>query len=157
MRGIASRRRARIRSHRDTAFNGTLHEIRQYEQMLTAEGIVLLKFWIHLSRADQKQRLKALEANPKTRWRVTAADKESLRLYGKFHDTWEHMLRETSIATAPWYVVEGVDERYRMLTIGKILLAARRQINAGTKAPPPPAVAPAPSVIGNVALIRNLT
>jgi polyphosphate:AMP phosphotransferase len=140
----------------ETTFNGMLHEVRQYEQMLTAEGIVLLKFWIHLSRADQKRRLKALETNPKTHWRVTAADKKALHLYGQFHDTWEHMLRETSIATAPWYVVEGVDERYRMLTVGKILLSAMRQVNAGSKPPPPPVVAPAPSVIGNVALIRGL-
>jgi polyphosphate:AMP phosphotransferase len=140
----------------DTVFNAMLHEVRQYEQMLAAEGIVLLKFWIHLSRADQKRRLKALEANPRTRWRITADDRKSLRLYSKYHDTWEHMLRETSIATAPWYVVEGVDERYRMLTIGKILLNAMQRVNAGAKAPPPAVVAPAPSVIGNVALIRNL-
>ncbi|MEO8751929.1 MAG: polyphosphate:AMP phosphotransferase, partial [Casimicrobiaceae bacterium] len=140
----------------ETAFNGMLHEVRQYEQMLTAEGIVLLKFWIHLSRADQKERMRALEADPKMRWRVTPDDKKALRLYAKFHDTWEHMLRETSIATAPWYVVEGVDERYRILTIGKILLNAMQQVNAGAKPPPPPVVAPAPSVIGNVALIRRL-
>ena len=140
----------------DAVFDAMLHEVRQYEQMLTAEGIVLLKFWIHLSRADQRRRLKALEANPRTRWRITADDRKSLRLYSKFHDTWEHMLRETSIATAPWYVVEGIDERYRMLTIGKILLHAMEQVNAETKPPPPPVVAPAPSVIGNVALIRNL-
>jgi AMP-polyphosphate phosphotransferase len=140
----------------DTVFDAMLHEVRQYEQMLTAEGIVLLKFWIHLSRADQKRRLQALEANPKTAWRITPDDRKASRLYGKFHDTWEHMLRETSIATAPWYVVEGVDERYRMLTIGKILLNAMLKVNAGTKPPPPPVVAPAPSVIGNVALIRNL-
>jgi AMP-polyphosphate phosphotransferase len=140
----------------ETAFNGMLHEVRQYEQMLTAEGIVLLKFWIHLSRADQKERLRALESDPNTRWRVTPDDKKALRLYAKYHDTWEHMLRETSIATAPWYVVEGVDERYRMTTIGKILLNAMQQANAGAKSPPPPVVAPAPSVIGNVALIRSL-
>lgn len=140
----------------EAAFNGMLQEVRQYEQMLTAEGIVLLKFWIHLSRDDQKLRLKALEANPRTRWRVAPDDRKALRLYGKFHDTWEHMLRETSISTAPWYVVEGVDERYRMLTIGKILLGAMEKINAGAKPPAPPVVAPAPSVIGNVALIRKL-
>jgi polyphosphate:AMP phosphotransferase len=140
-----------------SAFDSMLHEIRQFEQMLTAEGIVLLKFWMHLSRADQKERLKALDAHPDLRWRVTDNDRKSLRMYGKFHDTWEHMLRETSIATAPWYVVEGADARYRMLTIGKILHAALDKVNAGSK-PEPPAVAaaPAPSVIGNVAIIRRL-
>jgi polyphosphate kinase 2 (PPK2 family) len=42
--------------------------------MLAAEGVLLVKFWFHLSRAGQKKRLKALEANPDTRWRVRDAD-----------------------------------------------------------------------------------
>ncbi len=140
----------------ETAFDGLLHSVRQFEQMLTAEGVVLLKFWIHLSRTDEKERLKKLKADPRTRWRVTPDDAKALRLYSRFHDTWEHMLRETSIASAPWYVIEGVDARYRMLTVGKILLAALERINAGAVPAPPPVVAPAPSVIGNVALIRGL-
>jgi polyphosphate:AMP phosphotransferase len=140
----------------DARFNTLLHEIRQFEQMLTAEGVVLLKFWIHLSREDQKRRLKALEKNDGMRWRMSAPDRKALRLYGKYHDTWEHMLRETSIAAAPWYVVEGVDPRYRMLTVGKILLSAMQQVNQGHKPVARPALAPPPSVIGNVALIRKL-
>jgi polyphosphate:AMP phosphotransferase len=145
-----------LRGLSDARFNASLHEIRQFEQMLAAEGIVLLKFWIHLSRDDQKRRLKELEASPRTRWRVSERDRKALRLYGKYHGTWEQMLRETSIAPAPWYAVEGVDAHYRMLTVGKILLSAMQQLNQGRKPVAPPAVAPAPSVIGNVALIRNL-
>ena len=137
-------------------FNARLQEVRHYEQMLTDEGIVLLKFWIHLSRADQKQRLRALSSNARTRWRVTAADKDALRHYNKYHDQWEQMLRETSIGPAPWYVVEGTDPNYRNLTIGKIVEAAMVRINAGAKPVPRAVVAPAPSVIGNVALIRRL-
>ncbi len=129
-----------------------------YEQMLTAEGIVLLKFWIHLSRADQKERLKALDARPEDRAGASPPrTRKALQLYGQFHDTWEHMLRETSIATAPWYVVEGADARYRMLTVGKILLAALRQGERGQQAAAARrGGAPAPSVIGNVAIIRRL-
>ena len=67
---VVSRARA-SRAHSiastDTAFDGMLHEIRQYEQMLTAEGIVLLKFWIHLSRADQKKRLEGARSGPARR------------------------------------------------------------------------------------------
>ena len=66
------------------------------------------------------------------------------------------MLRETSIGAAPWYVVEGADARYRKLTVGKILLDAMRQVNARREARRRAVVAPAPSVIGNVALIRHL-
>lgn len=52
-----------------------LQEIRPFEEMLSREGVVLRKFWIHLSREAQKARLEALAADPRTRWRVTAADK----------------------------------------------------------------------------------
>ena len=140
----------------DTQFDARLQEVRQYEQMLTDEGIVLLKFWIHLSRDAQKRRLHELESNPKTRWRVTAVDKAALRHYNKYHDKWEQMLRETSIGPAPWYVVEGADSNYRNLTVGKIIQDAMVKINAGAKPAPRTVVAPAPSVIGNVALIRRL-
>ena len=140
----------------DAQFNARLQEVRQYEQMLTDEGIVLLKFWIHLSRAGQKERLRALASDPMTRWRVTATDKKALKHYNKYHDKWEQMLRETSIGSAPWYVVEGTDANYRNLTIGKILHEAMVRINTGVKPVPRTAVAPAPSVVGNVALIRRL-
>jgi len=140
----------------DARFNARLQEVRQYEQMLTDEGIVLLKFWIHLSKADQKRRLHLLSGNPKTRWRVTAIDKEALRHYNRYHDKWEQMLRETSIGPAPWYVVEGTDTNYRNLTVGKIVQEAMVKINAGAKPIPRAVVAPAPSIIGNVALIRRL-
>jgi len=140
----------------DVQFDARLQEVRQYEQMLTDEGIVLLKFWIHLSRPAQKQRLHELESSRKTRWRVTAIDRAALKHYNKFHDKWEQMLRETSIASAPWYVVEGADTNYRNITVGKILLEAMGKVNAGAKPAPRAVVAPPPSVIGNVALIRGL-
>jgi AMP-polyphosphate phosphotransferase len=137
-------------------FNAKLQEIRQYEQMLTDEGIVLLKFWIHLSKEGQKERLQALAANPKTAWRVTSVDKRGLKHYNKYHDVWERMLRETSIGTAPWYVVEGTDANYRNLTVGRILRDAMARVNEGAEPVPHAVAAPAPSVIGNVALIRSL-
>lgn len=141
----------------DDELHARLQSIRQHEQMLSHEGLVLLKFWIHLSRAEQKRRLKALDRDPRTSWRVTRADWEAYRLYNRSHALWEHLLRETSSAEAPWYVVEGTDERYRYLTVGRILLKAMRS----TLSTKPPSVRrastpPAPSVIDNVKLIRDL-
>jgi polyphosphate:AMP phosphotransferase len=141
----------------DGALHARLEAIREHEQMLTDEGTVLLKFWIHLSRAAQKQRLRELDRNPRTTWRVTRADWDAYRIYSKRHDLWEHLLRETSTGAAPWYVVEGADERYRYLTVGKILLTAL-QGTLSRKAPGPTrAITPiAPSVVDNVKLIRDL-
>jgi polyphosphate kinase 2 (PPK2 family) len=71
---------------------------------------------------------------------------------------WEHVLRESSSAAAPWYVIEGTDERYRNLTVGSILLDTLKITLKGRPASAPSArhAAPAPSVIDNTKLIRDL-
>jgi len=146
-----------LRRGSDVELHARLQSIRQHERMLSDEGVVLLKFWIHLSRVEQKKRLKELERDPRTSWRVTRADWDAYRIYNRSHALWEHLLRETSTAEAPWYVVEGTDERYRYLTVGKILLKAMRSTLAAKPVVRKRASAPpAPSVIDNVKLIRNL-
>jgi len=137
--------------------NTRVQAIREHEQMLTDEGFVLLKFWIHLSKAAQKQRLQELEHDPTTAWRVTREDWKAYRIYNKAHELWESLLRETSTGAAPWHVVEGTDGRYRYLTVGKILLDTLRTMLAPRPATPKHAITPpAPSVIDNVKLIRDL-
>lgn len=107
--------------------NQSIDEINRFEEMLTNEGALIIKFWFHLSKDVQKKRLKSLEKDPKTRWRVTDLDWERYKLYDKFRKVSEHTLRATSTAEAPWIVIEGSDERYRSLTAGKILLEAMRK------------------------------
>jgi polyphosphate kinase 2 (PPK2 family) len=134
-----------------------MQQIVRTEQMLSDEGTVLLKFWIHLSKQAQKARLDALDSDPRTKWQVTKNDWRAFRLYSKSHQLWEHVLRETSTGVAPWYVVEGADERYRNLTVGKILLNAITSAISATATTPKRAVTPpAPSVVDNVKLIRDL-
>ncbi len=141
----------------DGELHAHLQAIREHEQMLTDEGVVLLKFWIHLSKAAQKKRLQELDRASRTTWRVTRADWDAYRIYSKRHDLWEHLLRETSTGDAPWYVVEGVDERYRYLTVGKILLAVLQGTLARKRAAPTHPITPtAPSVVDNIKLIRDL-
>jgi AMP-polyphosphate phosphotransferase len=105
----------------------SIEEIVRLEKMLTDEGALLLKFWFHLSKEKQKKRLKALEKDPKTRWRVTKTDWRHYKLYDRFRKVNELALGQTSSASAPWIVVEGEDARYRNLTVGRALLAAMRE------------------------------
>jgi AMP-polyphosphate phosphotransferase len=104
------------------AFQEYLQEIQRFEKMLTDEGVLLLKFWLHLPKKRQKERLTALEKDPRTRWRITDREWEHYRQYEEFCQVAEPMLRETSTAAAPWIIVEGTDTRYRELTIGKAVL-----------------------------------
>ncbi len=110
----------------DAELDQAMDEAKHFEKMLTDEGALVLKFWLHLSRPKQKARLKDLEKDPRTRWRVTERDWTHYKMYDKFMNVAERVIRETSTANAPWFIVEGEDEHYRSLTIGRTLLQALR-------------------------------
>ena len=101
-------------------------EIQRLEKMLTDEGVLLVKFWFHLSKDQQKRRLKALEKDPKTAWRVTDLEWKYFKQYDEFIKVCEPFLRETSTGEAPWIVVPGMDPHYRALTVGRHLLTTMR-------------------------------
>jgi polyphosphate:AMP phosphotransferase len=109
------------------AMDQRIDQINRFEQMLVNEGALILKFWFHLTKDGQKRRLKALEKDPHTAWRVTKANWDRLKTYDKLQKEVGHVLRMTNTPWAPWIVVEGEDDRYRSLTTGKILLEALRQ------------------------------
>ena len=106
----------------EPAFAQRIGEILRFEKMLTDEGVLLLKFWFHLSKAQQKKRLKELEENPRTHWRVTKTDWKLYDQYDAFVKVCEPFLRKTSTGAAPWLVVPGVDARYRSLVVGREIL-----------------------------------
>ena len=110
-------------------------QINRFEEMLVDEGALVLKFWFHLTKDGQKQRLKALSADPRTAWRVTQWNWDRLKTYDQLQEVAGHLLRVTNTAAAPWVVVEGTDDRYRSMTVGQVLLAAIQQKLAETEAP----------------------
>lgn len=111
----------------DAEFAQAIGDIRRLETMLCDEGVLLLKYWFHMSKDQQKKRLKALEKNPATRWRVTENEWTFYRMYEQFVSVSEPFLRETSTGEAPWIVVPGADARFRALTVGRHLLASLRE------------------------------
>lgn len=112
---------------KSSALHKSIDDINRFESMLTREGALIIKFWFHLSKDAQLKRLKSLEKDPKTRWRVTDLDWQRFKLYDKFRKVSELTLRATSTADAPWIIIEGSDARYRALTAGNILLEALRK------------------------------
>jgi len=133
-----------------------IDRINRFERMLVDEGVLLLKFWFHLSKKAQKKRLKKLEKDPKTRWRVTKQDWERFEHYDEFVDVCAHVLRRTNQGHAPWIVVEGRDERYRHLTVGKTILGAlRRRLDLPEEAIAAPGVLP-PAPVSDRNVIATL-
>ncbi len=120
-------------NHKD--FEDHLDRIVNLEQMLADEGIALVKLWFHLSKVEQKKRLKKLEKNKETRWRVTKRDWDFLGRYDQFRSVSEAVIRRTSTGHAPWHIIEGTDARYRSLTSATLLIEAMKRGLAAADAP----------------------
>jgi len=128
-------------------FDQRMDQLNRFEAMLVNEGALVLKFWIHLSKDAQRERLKSIEANPLTRWRVTKASWDRLKTYDKLQEVAGHLLRTTNTPWAPWIIVEGTDDRYRSLTVGRTILdslqrrlAEKREQNSPVAPPLSPRV-----------------
>jgi AMP-polyphosphate phosphotransferase len=98
-------------------FARRIERIVQFERTLTSNGAVILKFWMHLGKQAQKRRLKKLEKDKASRWRVNKKQWKHWRMYDRFIAAAEQALRQTSTVDAPWMIVEGVDEAYRTITV----------------------------------------
>jgi len=79
-------------------------EINQTEEMLTRDGTLVVKFWLHITKRDQKQRLKAAEEDPTRRYAITTADWNEHDRYDAYLKAAEEMLERTSTHHAPWTI-----------------------------------------------------
>ena len=137
----------------DQAIDGTLG----LERMLCDEGTLIFKFWFHLSKQRMKARLKALQDDPLHSWRISPLDWQQSKTYDKYVKFGERVLRRSSRDYAPWYVVEGVDEYYRSLTVGRILLdGLQAALKAESRPLPQPHAAPLTSSLDNRGLLDSL-
>lgn len=148
----------RVHEHIDDAkLDQAIGNAVRFERMLCDEGALIFKFWLHLSKKDMKARLKALESDPLHSWRISPLDWQQSKTYDKMVSYGERVLRRTSRDYAPWYVVEGKDERYRSLTIGRILLEGLQAALALKERPQrQPHAAPVAASIDNRGLVDSL-
>jgi polyphosphate:AMP phosphotransferase len=138
------------------ALDQRIDQINRFEAMLVNEGALVLKFWFHLTKDGQKKRLKELEKNPKTAWRVTKWNWDRLKTYEKLQDVAGHVLRMTNTPWAPWIIVEGADDRYRSLTVGKIILDSLKKKLADKVKDVTPTAPPVPPNIDGRDIISEL-
>ena len=131
-----------------------LVRIVRFERALVADGALIVKYWMHLSKKEQRRRFKKLEKSKLTRWRVSPTDWEHHEMYDTFIEVCSRTIRTTSTAEAPWNVVEGTDFRYRNVTVARYLIDSIRARLSQTMSPP--AVAPVPTRIDPTTILDTL-
>ena len=92
-------------------------EINQFERWLADDGQVLMKFWLHISKGEQKKRFKAALKDPALKWKITKEYKRHHRDYEKWTEAVEEMLAKTDAPHAPWTVIEANDLRYARMRV----------------------------------------
>ena len=121
-------------------------DILQFERQLADAGTVLVKFWLHIDKQEQKKRFKQIASDPATAWKV---GDEEWRHHNKY-DEWlravDEMLQRTSSAHAPWTVIEATQGRYaRAKVFETVIEAVQREIDCRTAQPDvPPQPMPVP-------------
>jgi PPK2 family polyphosphate:nucleotide phosphotransferase len=109
--------------------------IRDFERMLAETGTVLLKFFLHISKAEQKRRLEARLADPEKHWKVDPNDLEERKYWDDYRRLYEKAIRETNADHAPWYVIPADSKRHRNLAIGSIVVETLQELKLAYPAP----------------------
>jgi AMP-polyphosphate phosphotransferase len=104
-----------------------LEDIHQFEQQLVDGGAVIVKFWLHISKHEQKKRFHQLADNPATAWKVGKAEHRQHQHYEKWLAVVEEMLARTSGVVAPWSVIEATQRRFARVAVFRALIAAVRE------------------------------
>jgi polyphosphate:AMP phosphotransferase len=116
------------RAYRDigrSRYEAELADIAALERTLTDNGAVLVKLWFHVSKKEQKRRLKDIAKAQ--RRQLTPYEKAYSKNYDRFIKVSEVALRATDKGHAPWHLIDATDRPYRELMAGRILLEALRQ------------------------------
>jgi polyphosphate:AMP phosphotransferase len=123
---------------RSADLDHAIERVVHFEKMLADEGVLLLKFWFHLSKKAQYEKLSQLARDKRTSFRVTKEDWRHHARYDRYRDAAERILRQTSTVDAPWHVIEGADDRYRTVTTVRVIKDAIEQwLEKGPRPPHP--------------------
>ena len=106
-------------------------EINEFEHMIASFGTVIVKFWIHLSKAEQLHRFRNRETTKHKRWKITEEDWRNRKKWAPYQEAVADMLQKTSTTYAPWTIIEGDNKHHARIQALKTVVKA---IESGLKA-----------------------
>jgi polyphosphate kinase 2 (PPK2 family) len=114
-------------------------QIKQFEQILSQNGVTILKFMLHISREEQRKRLRARLDDPEKYWKFAPGDLKERERWDDYTAAYEEMLERTSTVQAPWYLVPADRKPVRDVLVAGVILEALERMD--------PRFPPAPSGI----------
>ncbi len=102
--------------------------INDFEQLLAANGTTVLKFFLHISRDEQKERFQDRLDRPEKHWKFSRGDLDKRQQWHDYMAAYEDALSRCSTAVAPWWVIPADQKWYRNLTIARVLVGTMRKM-----------------------------
>ena len=113
----------------DEQWQRAYEEIVEFERTLAAEGMIMLKFWMHVSEEEQLKRFEARQTDPLKSWKLTDEDWRNRKKRGDYEAAVEEMLQRTDHPVAPWHVIAGDDKRYaRVAVLEAVCVAVEEEL-----------------------------
>lgn len=104
-------------------------QINAFEKLLADEGTTILKFYLHISKDEQKERLQARLDDPSKHWKFSLGDLNERKLWPDYMAAYEAVLSRTSTEWAPWYIVPADKKWYRNLVLSEVLVQTLERLD----------------------------
>ncbi len=104
-------------------------QINAFEKLLSDSGTRVLKFFLHISKEEQKERLQARITNPDKHWKLSDADAKERLLWDDYRRAYEDALSRCNTEWAPWYIIPADRKWYRNMVVADIIAGALRQMD----------------------------
>ena len=109
-------------------WDGRFKSIRHFESHLARSGTLILKFFLHVSKEEQRKRFLARLEEPAKRWKFEMGDVAERKLWDKYMHAYEEAIRETSRADARWFVVPADNKWFGRLVIAEAVIGAMEEL-----------------------------
>jgi len=113
----------------DALWEERFQSIRDHEAHLARNGTVIRKFWLHVSREEQRRRFLARIDEPEKNWKFATGDVEEREHWDAYMHAYEEALRATSTEAAPWYAIPADDKPYMRVTVARIVREALESLD----------------------------
>jgi PPK2 family polyphosphate:nucleotide phosphotransferase len=106
-----------------------LNDIANFEKYLVRQGTIILKFFLHVSRKEQKRRFLERLERPEKNWKFSPSDVEERQFWDQYADAFEEAIRATSSKRAPWYVVPADNKWFTRVVVAAAIVQALKELD----------------------------
>ena len=113
----------------ETVWRARYDRINEFETLLAESGTTILKFFLHISKKEQKERLEDRLADPTRHWKFDVGDLQKRQQWDDYIDAFDEMLGQCTTTCAPWYVIPADQKWYRNLAISRVIVDTLKQMD----------------------------